>query len=98
MGVTVVRNFPPLAELPLTNQALMREVGLLAREQIVRRTREGRDMRDVPFAPYSQGYSKQKAEAVGSAAPVNLTLSGAMLNALQIIAVTENSVTLGFIG
>lgn len=96
MPVAIRRNFGALADIPLTTKALMREVGLLARERVVRRTLAGNDSKDQPFVPYSEGYAKQKAKEVG-AGPVNLQLSGSMLNAIQIIEVTENSVTLGFI-
>jgi hypothetical protein len=95
--VTIAKNFGPLADLPLTDRALMREVGLLARERVIRRTLSGVDEDDQAFAPYSLGYAKAKAATLGSAR-VNLQVSGAMLNAIQIIEVTDTSVTLGFAG
>ena len=95
MGITVTKNFPPLAGLELTNRQLMREVGLLARERIYKRTLAGRDMHDNAFRPYSADYRAAKAREVG-AGTVNLQLSGAMLNALVILEVTDDSVTLGF--
>jgi hypothetical protein len=73
----------------------MREVGLLARETIRRRTARGISADGTPFAPYSKSYALQKGKALGPG-PVNLTVSGDMLNALQIVDVTETSVTLGF--
>lgn len=95
MPVTVTRNFTALADIKLTNQELMREVGLLARERIVRRTREGLDASGVPFAPYSTGYALLKAAALGPGR-VNLQVSGDMLNSIAITEVTDTSVTLGF--
>lgn len=95
MPVTVTKNFQPLSTLRLTDQALMREVGLLARERIYQRTIGGRDMHDRPFAPYSADYQAVKQRELGAGA-VNLQVSGAMLNALVILEVTETSVTLGF--
>lgn len=96
MAVTVSRNFGPLAELPLTNKELMREIGLLAREAIVRRTLSGTDADGVPFAPYSSGYAAQKAAELGSASPVNLQVSGRMLQGIAVLEATDTKVTLGF--
>lgn len=92
---TVTRNFGPLDKIPLTDKALMREVGLLVRERIYRRTTFGQQTGRAPFAPYSARYAAQKARELGSA-KVNLQLSGAMLNAIQITRVTEDEVELGF--
>lgn len=94
-SITVSRNFGPLADLKLSTRSLMREVGLLARERIVRRTIAGQDENEASFRAYSPAYAKRKAKEVG-AGGVNLQLSGAMLNAITITDVTDNSVTLGF--
>ena len=96
MSLTIRRNFGPLDRIALTDKTIMRDVGLLARERIVKRTRKGQSVDGSPFRPYTQAYAKVKREATGSSAPVNLTVSGGMLNALTITEVTENSVTLGF--
>lgn len=74
----------------------MREIGLLARERIYRRTLSGVDQAGIAFRGYSRGYAIQKLKAVGRASPVNLQLSGAMLNAMTVLEVTESTVTLGF--
>lgn len=95
MGVSVRKNFKPLAQLKLTTKAVMKEVGLLARERIVRRTLAGTDAAGAPFRRYSPGYAKRKARELG-AGPVNLQVSGQMLNAIQITELTDDSVTLGF--
>lgn len=97
MPVTVIVRGRPLAETPLTSRELMREVGLLARERIYRRTVSGRDQFDAAFAGYSAGYEERKRQELGSANPVNLQVSGDMLNAMTITEVTENTVTLGFV-
>lgn len=91
----VTRNFTALADIELTTRELMREVGLLTRERIVRRTLAGLDAQNLPFQPYSIGYAIQKAAALG-AARVNLQVSGDMLNSIVLQDVTETSVTLGF--
>jgi len=95
MAVTVRQNFRPLASIQLTDKALMREIGLMARETIVRRTLAGQDATGTAFRPYSAGYRTRKARELG-AGGVNLQVSGDMLNAIVILEVTDNSVTLGF--
>jgi len=95
MGVQVTKTFGSLADLRLTDAALMREVGLLARERLIRRTIAGRDQDDQPFAPYSAAYAGLRRKEQLST-NVNLQVSGQMLNAIRIVAVTDTSVTLGF--
>lgn len=95
MGVESSRSFGRLADLKLTDRAFMREVGLLARERIVRRTLSGQDQAGQPFQPYSASYAAVKAKELG-VGPVNLQVSGRMLQGLVIVDVTDNSVTLGF--
>ncbi len=93
--MSVTRNFGPLDQIKLTNAQLMREVGLLARERIVRRTREGKGTSGSPFHPYSASYQAVKAKELG-AGRVNLTVSGSMLNDIAILRVTDDTVELGF--
>ena len=95
MSITVTSNFRPGA-FRFVNADVMREVGLLARETIRRRTARGVSADGTPFQPYSAGYAKAKGGALGGGGTVNLAVSGAMLNALQVVGVTENTVTLGF--
>jgi hypothetical protein len=92
-SVTIKANFGPLADLKLSSRELMKEIGLLARERIVRRTISGLDEDERAFQPYSPAYAKAKGSA-----RVTLQVSGAMLNAIQITDVTDTSVTLGFAG
>jgi hypothetical protein len=95
MPLTVQNTIGTLADLELSNKELMREIGLLAREAIVRRTLSGQSSDGTPFAPYSDGYAKAKQQALGSSSPVNLQASGRMLNDIQVTE-TEDSVTLSF--
>lgn len=92
---TVTRNFGPLDRIKLTDRTVMREVGLLARERIIRRTVAGQSTDGSSFQPYSEGYAERKAAELGGGS-VNLQASGAMLNGIQITAVTDDSVELGF--
>jgi hypothetical protein len=96
MPVTVRANFNVGDAFAVSDEAVMREVGLLARELILRRTSRGISADGAPFEPYSPGYLKTKSKAVGLANPVNLRASGGMLNALQIVEVTKDRVVLGF--
>lgn len=96
MPVTVIVRGRPLADTPLSNRDLMRNVGLLARERIYRRTVSGQDQFDAAFQPYSAGYAIRKALELGPGL-VNLQVSGDMLNAMTVTEVTDNTVTVGFI-
>ena len=89
--VTVTRNFPALDTLDLTTVDDMREIGLLVRERIYRRTISGVDADGQRFASYSPGYAKQKGSSL-----VDLQVSGNMLNQMQVVAVEQDSVTLGW--
>lgn len=93
--VTVTRNFGPLTDLQFTDTEIMREIGLLERERIVRRTQSGRAVDGSPFTPLSPEYAKQKRAALGTAR-ADLTVSGNMLNDIAITNVEEDSVTLGW--
>lgn len=99
MPVQVTRNFGSLADLQLVTEDDMRQIGLLAREIIVRRTIDGRDVDGGDFQPYSDGYAKAKRQALGTDR-VNLQVSGAMLNDLTVVDVQvepeQASVTLGW--
>jgi hypothetical protein len=84
MGVKVNYTIP-LANIEFITADDMRELGLFFRERIIRRTIDGQGV-DGPFAPYSPGYAKAKAKALGAAAGnhVNLQVSGAMLNDITV--------------
>lgn len=93
-AIRLTHAFGSLEHLELVTAEDMREIGLLAREQIVRRTIAGRDARDAAFTPYSPGYAEAKRKALG-AGGVNLQVSGGMLNDLTVtdVQVTENKAT-----
>jgi hypothetical protein len=93
--LSVTRNFAKLDTIPLTDAATMRDVGLLARERIVRRTRAGKGTDNAPFEPYSADYRARKGKELGASHP-NLTVSGTMLNDITILHVDNDTVTLGF--
>jgi hypothetical protein len=84
-----------MAVQDLVTEEDMRELGLMARELMVDRTRRGVDVNGQPFAPYSEAYAKQKRAALGSTG-VNLEVSGNMLNQITIVDLEDDSVTLGW--
>jgi hypothetical protein len=94
--VSVTHNIRNLGKLMTVPAEDMREIGLLARELIIRHTLAGVDEDGNAFVPYSPGYEAQKRAALGSAAPVNLQVSGNMLNHLVVTEVADNKVTLGW--
>lgn len=93
--MSVSRNFGPLDQIKLTDKALMRDVGLMARERVVRRTRDGKGTENEALKPYSPGYAARKAKELGTTKP-NLTVSGSMLNDIVITRVEDDEVDLGF--
>lgn len=97
--VTITRSFGSLDDLQLVTADDMREIGLFAREQILRRTLRGQDVEGQAFEPYSPGYADAKRQALGTSA-VNLQVSGGMLNDLTVVDATADgdkaSVTLGW--
>lgn len=96
-GVTVKNDIPDLEKVKLSDRELMREIGLLVRETIVRRTISGRDAKGAAFQSYSTGYAERKAKEGLGGGKVNLQVSGAMLDDITITEVTNDSVTLGWV-
>jgi hypothetical protein len=89
--ISITRNFSALQNLQLVGKEDMRELGLLARERIIRRTIRGESASGGAFHPYSPAYAKAKGSS-----RVDLQVSGNMLNQMGIVDVTENTVTLGW--
>lgn len=93
--IAITRNFKSLPDLALVTKSDMRDVGLLARERIIRRTLRGESVSGAAFAPYSKGYAETKRAAMGTS-QVNLQVSGNMLNQMGIVELTDTTVTLGW--
>jgi hypothetical protein len=90
--ITVTRSIDvPLDQLELITAEDMRELGLMIRERIIRRTQQGQGP-DGPFAPLSDAYATRKREALGTAAP-DLTVSGSMLNDITIVDVESDGLS-----
>ncbi len=98
MPVTVRTTGKPFSLRALVTKDAMRQIGFLAVEEIVERTRSGKDRNNRSFARYSPAYRARKQKESGSASPVNLTGWGAgthMLDDIAIVGVTEHSVQVG---
>jgi len=93
--IAVVKNFATLIGRDLLVASDFEDIGQSIAIRIARRTTRGVDFEGDAFTEYSDGYRIQKAKEVG-AGPVNLTLSGQMLNDIKVTAATERSCELGF--
>lgn len=84
-----------VAQAVASNRRLMGQVGAFVELQILTRTAKGQDVDEVPFAPYSAGYSKRRAKDGRPVDTVDLFFTGSMLSALTYDA-HDDLVTLFF--
>ena len=91
MSVTVSRNVESLFRLKFSDRRLIREILLLLRERIIRRTLSGRDEDEAGFAPYSPRYKKAGQR-------VTLQDTGEMLQGITPVSVGTKQGDLGFKG
>ena len=85
-------DFAGLAAVPAN---VMKDAGDLAARMIRTRTQQGKDKDGQPFVAYTPDYSERKAKELG-AGPVNLTVSGRMLNDMGVSESGINRVSIGF--
>lgn len=98
MPVRVDRTGAPLASVPLVDEVLMREIGLMAVRRIRTRTQSGKDVRGQVFQALSESYLEARARAgIGGTTASTLTLSGEMLNAMQVTSVSRRMATISFV-
>jgi hypothetical protein len=96
MGAVVVsRSFGDLRDVMPSTKELMHEIGLFVVQRIRRRTEQEQGYDGQTFQPLSRGYAKQKAKALGTTR-ADLTVSGRMLNDMQVSAVTDTSIEISF--
>jgi hypothetical protein len=93
--IAVVKNYATLIGRDLLRASDFEDIGQSIAIRIARRTARGVDFEGGAFREYSEGYRRRKAKEVG-AGPVNLTLSGQMLNDIHVTAATDRSCELGF--
>jgi hypothetical protein len=96
MQVRVTRDFGSLVDLIDLSAEDMRDVGDLLVRRIRTRTEAGQSVDGASFAPYSAGYAAKKTAALGHSR-VDLTVSGRMLNDMQVTAATPLSAEITFI-
>jgi len=77
------------------DEAVMRDVGDLAIRMIRTRTEQGKDKDGGAFVAYTPKYAELKAKELG-AGPVNLTVSGRMLNDMEVSDTGPNRASIGF--
>ena len=90
-----------LANIPRFDKQFWREVGNEITDEIrVQTQKQGKDVFNNRFKSYSRGYAERKPRIRrGSAgSKVNLTLTGDMMNGLQVRGFTPDSVTIGWSG
>ena len=90
-----------LANIPRFDKQFWREVGDEITDEIrVQTQKKGKDVFNRDFNEYSEGYANRKPRIKrGSAgSKVNLTLTGDMMNGLQVRGFTTDSVTIGWSG
>lgn len=95
MGATVriaKIDFAGMASIPAD---VMKDAGELAGRLIRTRTQQGKDKDGQPFVAYTPAYAEQKTKELGGG-PVNLTVSGRMLNDMGVSDAGINRVSLGF--
>lgn len=90
-----VRVTLPNFSASLVDAAVMKDVGDLAVRMIQTRTRGGQDAEGNAFVAYTPAYAERKAKELGPG-PVNLTVSGRMLNDLAVTDAIPGKVSLGF--
>jgi hypothetical protein len=59
------------------------------------RCEAGLDIRDKPFAPYSESYRRTLLKLGRSTSPVDMLLSGGMLGSVKVVERSDNGVVIG---
>lgn len=78
-------------------EAQRRNIGEAIIRFIKERTRSGRGIAGVPFKPYSQSYKDSKDfDVAGKSSLVNLTLTGDMLDSMEVLSAPPGRVIIGF--
>lgn len=87
---------PTLAQVlpPAVREQLLRAAAEQGAGIIKRRTAQGVDVHGAPFAPYSPKYAAERERSGYSGTP-NLSLTGSMLNGIEILTASPNEVILG---
>jgi hypothetical protein len=96
MSIKITRNFGDLRTVLPEGQGIMREIGDLIIRHIRTDTEAETDYKGHKWPALSAQYAEQKRAALGHTR-ADLTVSGRMLNDMQVVAVTDTSVEISFI-
>jgi hypothetical protein len=91
-------NFPEMFGVPVKDASLRQAIGGAVIETIVNRTQDGISLGGRPFKKYSKNYVNSLAFKVHgkSEGNVDLTLSGDMLSAIEVLEESDNGLLIGF--
>lgn len=78
-------------EANLTTQELMKSIGVVAKNFVIKRTLSGKDVNGASFKIYSIQYARMKGV---SRSPVNLRSTGQMLASMTTIVSSDNTVVI----
>jgi hypothetical protein len=96
MSIKITRTFGDLKGILPEGVGIMREIGDFLVRKIRTRTEAETDYRGHRWHGLSPGYAEQKRAALGHTR-ADLTVSGRMLNDMQVVAADENSCEISFI-
>ena len=86
---------------PKYNTAERKQIGLEIISYIIDRTKSGQGIGRVPFkTKYSKNYTKTSEFAIADKSPsdVNLTLSGDMLDSMEVVETSTGRIKIGLVG
>jgi len=81
---------------PKISRPVLQELGDFYVLRIITRTNQGADFKGAKFEPYSDMYADFRVSRGRNASPVDLTMSGKMLNALDATVTPQGDVLLFF--
>jgi len=82
---------PSRAELDQILAVAMKAVAIEATKIIKERTAKGVDVHGGDFAPYSAKYAREKGGSGRNTSPVDMTVTGALLNDLKLLRVVDST-------
>jgi hypothetical protein len=92
--MTITKSAPPPAFV-VDTVAIAELLAALVIGHIRERCEAGLDIRDKPFAPYSESYRRTLQKLGRSTSPVDMLLSGGMLGSVKVVERDDNGVVIG---
>lgn len=90
------RAYGELAQAGRLDASDLQEIGHLAIDIVLTRTKHGKDADGKLFKAYSPGYVEQRRRMNVQTTPVDLAVKGHMLGAMTPLVTGDNEVTVGF--